>query len=111
MPKSLGINLANCVLDKLTHNNEMVKMLRFAGQTHNSRKLYISPTQSTFCSKYILRAQIHETIPIEPEYIPKGSLFKGYNDFVVQGLKIETHNVCNTQAKLFATLSQTIGMQ
>jgi hypothetical protein len=54
MPKSLGINLANCVLDKLIHNNEMVKMLRFAGQTHNSRKLYISPTQSTFCSKYIV---------------------------------------------------------
>ena len=38
--------------------------------------------------------QIHDTIPIEPENIPTGSWFKGYNDFVVQGLQIKAHNVC-----------------
>lgn len=37
--------------------------------------------------------QIHETIPIEPEFIPDRSEFKGYSDFVVQGLKIEVHNI------------------
>ena len=36
---------------------------------------------------------IHESIPVEPDNIPKGSCFKGYNDFVVQGLKIESHTV------------------
>jgi len=37
--------------------------------------------------------QIHETIAREPDYIPPGSKFKGYNDFVVQGLEIKAHNV------------------
>jgi hypothetical protein len=37
--------------------------------------------------------QIHETIPREPEHIPAGSVFKGYNDFTVQGLKIKAHNI------------------
>ena len=36
--------------------------------------------------------QIHETIPIPLENIPKGAEFKGYNPFVVQGLKIKLHN-------------------
>jgi len=37
--------------------------------------------------------EIHDTIPIEPENLPAGSWFKGYNDFVVQGLQIKAHNV------------------
>ena len=37
--------------------------------------------------------KIHETIPIPPENIPKGSEFKGYKPFVVQGLKIKSHNI------------------
>ena len=37
--------------------------------------------------------KIHETIPIAPEHIPEGSEFKGYNPFVVQGLKIKSHNI------------------
>jgi len=37
--------------------------------------------------------RIHDTIPIEPEHIPEESEFKGYNDFVVQGLKIKIHNI------------------
>ena len=36
---------------------------------------------------------IHKTIPIPPEHIPEGSEFKGYNDFVVQGLEIQPHNI------------------
>jgi uncharacterized small protein (DUF1192 family) len=41
-----------------------------------------------------VKIQIHDTIDVEPEYIPEGSTFKGYQPFVVQGLKIEPHNVC-----------------
>lgn len=36
---------------------------------------------------------IHETKVIPPKLIPKGSVFKGYKDYVVQGLKIEAHNI------------------
>lgn len=36
---------------------------------------------------------IHETIPIAPEAIPDGSIFKGYTDYTVQDVKIESHNI------------------
>jgi len=36
---------------------------------------------------------IHETIPIAPEGLPPGSLFKGYQPYTVQGLHIELHNI------------------
>jgi hypothetical protein len=42
--------------------------------------------------KKTAQLQIHETIPIPLENIPEGSQFKGYNPFVVQGLKIKLHN-------------------
>jgi len=35
---------------------------------------------------------IHETIPIPLENIPGGAEFKGYNPFVVEGIKIKLHN-------------------
>jgi hypothetical protein len=38
--------------------------------------------------------EIHETISIAAENIPKGSKFKGYKDFIVQGLIIKAHNIC-----------------
>jgi len=37
---------------------------------------------------------IHETIPIPPKDLPPGSTRVGHNDWIVQGLKIELHNVC-----------------
>lgn len=37
--------------------------------------------------------EIHETVKVKPENIPSGSTFKGYNDFVVQGLHIKPFNV------------------
>jgi hypothetical protein len=37
--------------------------------------------------------KIHETVPCKPTNIPEGSIFKGYKDFVVQGIVICPHNV------------------
>jgi Transposase IS66 family len=36
--------------------------------------------------------EIHETIPVPLKDIPPGAVFKGWNPFVVQGLKINLHN-------------------
>jgi hypothetical protein len=38
--------------------------------------------------------EIHETIPVPLEGLPEGTRQNGYEDFVVQDLKIEAHNVC-----------------
>jgi len=37
---------------------------------------------------------ITETIPIAPKKIPPGSTAEGYDDWIVQGLKIELNNIC-----------------
>ncbi len=36
---------------------------------------------------------IHETLPIPPERIPDGSIFKGHRPYTVQGMRLELHNV------------------
>jgi len=36
---------------------------------------------------------IHDIIPIPPRNIPEGSKFKGYKEFVVQGIIIKAHNI------------------
>ena len=36
---------------------------------------------------------IHNTVVCKPDNLPEGSRFKGYNDFFVQDLKIESYNV------------------
>jgi hypothetical protein len=43
--------------------------------------------------KKTAKLKIHETITIPPDHIPEGSVFKGYNPFVVQGLKIQPYNI------------------
>jgi len=45
-------------LDKLIHNNDGIKMLRFAEQTHNSRELNVSPIHSTYRSDFLLPALV-----------------------------------------------------
>ena len=37
---------------------------------------------------------IHETIPVPLDGLPEGTRQNGYEDFVVQDLKIEAHNIC-----------------
>jgi len=37
--------------------------------------------------------EIHETKKIKPEYIPAGSIFKGYKEYFVQDIVIKTHNI------------------
>ena len=37
---------------------------------------------------------IHETIPVAPEEIPDGSIFKGYKDYTVQDLQMKSRNIC-----------------
>lgn len=37
---------------------------------------------------------VHETIPVPLEGLPEGARQNGYEDFVVQELKIEAHNIC-----------------
>jgi Transposase IS66 family len=43
--------------------------------------------------------EIHETKVIEVDNVPSGSQFKGYEDFTVQGLVIEPHNVRYRRAR------------
>lgn len=43
--------------------------------------------------KKTAQLKIHETVPVPLENIPQGAEFKGYNPFVVQGLKITAHNI------------------
>jgi hypothetical protein len=43
------------------------------------------------CKKTIA-LEIHETKIIHPEAIPEGSVFKGYEDYFVQGIHIKLHN-------------------
>jgi hypothetical protein len=38
--------------------------------------------------------EIHETIPLPLEGLPEGTRQNGYEDFVVQDMKLEAHNVC-----------------
>ncbi len=42
--------------------------------------------------KKTAQLQIHETITVPLKVVPEGAEFKGYNPFVVQGLKIKVHN-------------------
>jgi len=43
--------------------------------------------------------EIHETKILHPEPIPEGSVFKGYEDYVVQGIRIKLHNTKYRRAR------------
>jgi len=40
------------------------------------------------------KLEIHQVIPIEPEHIPAGSIYKGCQDYLVQDLIISNWNTC-----------------
>jgi hypothetical protein len=42
---------------------------------------------------------IHETLIVQPEQIPPGAIFKGYEDYLVQGLRIRVHNTRYRRAR------------
>jgi|GEM_PF-4795964 len=54
--KTLGKVQVGFVLEELIPNKGGIKILRFAGQIHNSRKWYVSPIQSTYKANFRLRA-------------------------------------------------------
>jgi len=66
-------------LDKKTETTESKKQ---KGKRPGSKK-----------KKKTAHLKIHDEIQIEPEYIPEGSRFIEYKDFVVQGIKIEPYNI------------------
>ena len=43
--------------------------------------------------------EIHETRILEPQQIPAGAVFKGYEDYLVQGLRIRLHNTRYRRAR------------
>ena len=50
---------------------------------------------------------IHETIPVPLEGLPEDTRQNGYEDFVVQDLKIEAHNVCYRRLRLTPPVGQS----
>ena len=67
---------------KLEKDSNNQKEKRFSGKRPGSHKR--SKTANL---------TIQETIPIPPEWIPPGSVLKGYQPFTVQGIEIKPYNI------------------
>ena len=52
--------------------------------------------------------EIHETHLVQPEQIPTGSIFKGYADYLVQGLRIRVHNTRYRRARYETPSGDTV---
>jgi hypothetical protein len=52
--------------------------------------------------------EIHETQILEPEPLPAGSVFKGYEDYLVQGLRIRLHNTQYRRARYQTPRGETL---
>lgn len=70
-----------------------IKPSRLENKTDHKKKRKGKKRPGSKKRKKTAELKIHETIPVPPDHIPKGSVFKGYNPFVVQGLKIQPHNI------------------
>ena len=55
-----------CRLPFRIHQKIESRYFRFAGQTYSSRPLWVSPGQSTICSKFIFRAWAHNVPESNP---------------------------------------------
>jgi hypothetical protein len=51
---------------------------------------------------------IHETQILQPEHIPAGSVFRGYEDYLVQGLRIRLHNTRFRRARYETPQGETL---
>jgi Transposase IS66 family len=52
--------------------------------------------------------KIHETQILQPEQIPAGAIFKGYEDYLVQGLRIRLHNTRYRRARYQTPTGETL---
>jgi hypothetical protein len=52
--------------------------------------------------------EIHETQILQPEPLPAGSVFKGYEDYLVQGLRIRLHNTQYRRARYQTPHGETL---
>lgn len=52
--------------------------------------------------------EIHETRILEPQQIPAGAVFKGYEDYLVQGLRLRLHNTRYRRARYETPQGETL---
>jgi len=70
-----------------------IKPSRLENKTDDKKKRKGKKRPGSKKRKKTAELKIHKTIPIPPDHIPEGSVFKGYNPFVAQGLKIQPYNI------------------
>jgi hypothetical protein len=73
-----------------------------AGDSHPRRDRGDDPGQQA------KELEIHETRLLEPPQIPAGAVFKGYEDYFVQGLRIRLHNTRYRRARYQTSAGETL---